>query len=283
VLSVSSTVSVNAGESVSVSASATDADNDPLSFSWTADSALTVSGENSNTLVITAPSVTADTQYTVAVSVSDGEASVSRNVTVNVIAPTTGENQAPVVAAIADKTVAEDASVDVAVSASDADGDALSYSWTVPAGLTLAGSGADVSLQAGSVDADTSYVVSVSVSDGQTATAVSFNVTVTDSGTTTPPDGETTWDAAATYVGGDTVIYNGVEYTAKWWTQGERPDLGGPWEATSQPTDGNGDVVWQAAGIYNGGDQVIYQGNKYEAKWWTQGDEPGVADVWKAL
>ena len=283
VLSVSSTVSVNAGESVSVTASATDADNDPLSFSWAADSALTVSGENSNTLVITAPSVTADKQYTVAVSVSDGEASVSRNVTVNVVAPTTGENQAPVVAAIADKTVAEDASVDVAVSASDADGDALSYSWTVPAGLTLVGSGADVSLQAGSVDADTSYVVSVSVSDGQTATAVSFNITVTDSGTTTPPDGETTWDAAATYVGGDTVIYNGVEYTAKWWTQGERPDLGGPWEATSQPTDGNGDVVWQAAGIYNGGDQVIYQGNKYEAKWWTQGDEPGVADVWKAL
>ncbi|WP_365995965.1 carbohydrate-binding protein, partial [Pseudoalteromonas sp.] len=53
--------------------------------------------------------------------------------------------------------------------------------------------------------------------------------------------------------------------------------------ASSQPTDGNGDVVWQAAGIYNGGDQVTHQGNKYEAKWWTQGDEPGVADVWKAL
>ena len=69
------------------------------------------------------------------------------------------------------------------------------------------------------------------------------------------------------YVGGDKVTYNGVEYTAKWWTQGERPDLGGPWEATSQPTDGNGDVVWQAAGnIYNGGDQVTHQGNKYEAK-----------------
>ena len=142
--------------------------------------------------------MTVDTQYTVAVSVSDGEASVSRNVTVNVVAPTTGENQAPIVAAIADKTVAEDASVDVAVSASDADGDALLYSWAVPAGLTLVGSGADVSLQAGSVDADTSYVVSVSVSDGQTATAVSFNVTVTDSGTTTPPDGEISWDAAAT-------------------------------------------------------------------------------------
>ena len=54
-------------------------------------------------------------------------------------------------------------------------------------------------------------------------------------------------------------------------------------EAVNIPIIGNGDVVWQAAGIYNGGDQVTHQGNKYEAKWWTQGDEPGVADVWKAL
>lgn len=283
VLSVSSTVTVNAGESVSVVASATDADNDALTYSWTADAALSVTGENSNTLVIAAPSVTSDAQYLATVSVTDGKAVVSRNVTVNVVAPSTGSNSAPVVAAISDKTVAEDASVAVSVSATDADNDALSYNWTVPAGLTLVGSGANISLQAGSVDADTSSVVTVEVSDTQATTSVSFNVTVTDSGTTNPPGGDTTWDEAAIYVGGDTVIYNGVEYTAKWWTQGNRPDLGGPWEASSKPTDGNGDVVWQAAGIYNGGDQVVHQGTKYEAKWWTQGEEPGVVDVWKAL
>ena len=80
VVSVSGSVTVNAGETVSISASATDADNDPLSFSWTADNALTVSGANTNTLAITAPSVTVDTRYIATVTVTDGKASVSRNV-----------------------------------------------------------------------------------------------------------------------------------------------------------------------------------------------------------
>ena len=99
------------------------------------------------------------------------------------------------------------------------------------------GSGANVSLQAASVTADTPYPVSVEVSDGQAATSVSFNVTVTGTGYDNPP-GNTTWDETAIYVGGDTVMYNGV-LPAKWWTQGDRPDLGGVWEASSQPTDAN--------------------------------------------
>ena len=283
VLSVSSTVSVNAGESVTVAASATDADNDPLSFSWAADSALAVSGQNSASLVITAPAVTVDTQYVVTVSVSDGEATVSRDVTVNVIAPTTGggDNTAPSVDAIANVSVEEGASANVSVVATDAQNDALSYTWTVPAGLTLVGSGANVSLEAGNVEADTNLTVSVAVSDGELSTSQSFTVTVTNTDTTEPPKGS--WDAAAVYVGGDVVTYNGVEYKAKWWTQGNRPDLGGVWEATTQPVDGAGSVVWQSSGVYNSGDEVSHNGNKYQAKWWTQGNEPGSADVWKLL
>lgn len=90
VVSVSASVSVNSGESITVTASATDADNDPLSFSWNVDSALVVSGQNSASLVITAPTVTADTQYVATVAVSDGKATVNRDVVVNVIAPTSG-------------------------------------------------------------------------------------------------------------------------------------------------------------------------------------------------
>ncbi|MCF0151462.1 MAG: hypothetical protein HUJ80_08650, partial [Firmicutes bacterium] len=42
-----------------------------------------------------------------------------------------------------------------------------------------------------------------------------------------------TYDAAKAYRGGDTVIYNGVEYTAKWYTQGEIPGEGfSAWERT---------------------------------------------------
>ncbi|CAM4260010.1 glycosyl hydrolase family 18 protein [Pseudoalteromonas ostreae] len=281
VLSVSSTVAINAGESVSVSASATDADNDPLTFSWTASPELTVSGSATNTLAITAPNVTQDSQFTATVSVTDGKATVSQNVVVNVIAPTTGDNTAPTVDAIADITVEEGASTAVTVVASDAQNDALTYTWNVPAGLTLVGSGANINLTAGAVDTDTNLTVSVSVSDGQVATTQSFTVTVTNTDTT-PPTGDT-WDASKVYVGGDTVVYNGVTYKAKWWTQGNRPDLGGVWEATTPPVDDTGSLVWQSAAVYNSGDEVKHQGNKYQAKWWTQGNEPGVADVWKLL
>jgi chitinase len=226
--------------------------------------------------------VTADTQYVATVAVSDGKATVNRDVVVNVIAPTSGgENTAPSVDAIANISVEEGASASVAVVADDAQNDTLTYSWTVPAGLTLVGSGSNISLEAGAVDTDTDFTVSVAVSDGALTTTQSFSVTVTNVDTTNPPTGS--WDASVAYVGGDVVTYNGVEYKAKWWTQGERPDLGGAWEATTQPTDGTGVAVWQPTAIYNSGDEVSYQGNKYQAKWWTQGNEPGSTDVWLVL
>lgn len=41
--------------------------------------------------------------------------------------------------------------------------------------------------------------------------------------------------------------------------------------------------VWSASKVYWGGDRVSYQNKLYEAKWWTQGETPGKALVWKAL
>ena len=96
----------------------------------------------------------------------------------------------------------------------DAQNDALTYTWTVPTGLTLVGSGANVSIEAGAVDTDTNFTVSVAVSDGALTTTQSFSVTVTNGDTTNPPTGS--WDASVAYVGGDVVTYNGVEYKAKW-------------------------------------------------------------------
>ena len=49
------------------------------------------------------------------------------------------------------------------------------------------------------------------------------------------PDGSSanTWDAAAIYTQGDTVVVDGVTYTAQWWTRGEDPrtsvGVGLPW------------------------------------------------------
>ncbi|WP_148716973.1 glycosyl hydrolase family 18 protein [Chitinolyticbacter meiyuanensis] len=44
--------------------------------------------------------------------------------------------------------------------------------------------------------------------------------------------------------------------------------------------------AWAAASVYTGGQRVTYQGVNYEAKWWTQGDNPaqsGDWGVWKSL
>lgn len=48
--------------------------------------------------------------------------------------------------------------------------------------------------------------------------------------------GAAEWDASTAYTGGETVAYQGKQYRAKWWTQGDTPDPAasdGPWEAIS--------------------------------------------------
>jgi len=34
------------------------------------------------------------------------------------------------------------------------------------------------------------------------------------------------------------------------------------------------DSTWSSSATYNAGDVVSWNGNDYEAKWWTQGDNP---------
>ncbi|MDZ4910886.1 chitin-binding protein, partial [Clostridium perfringens] len=41
--------------------------------------------------------------------------------------------------------------------------------------------------------------------------------------------------------------------------------------------------AWNATAVYLGGSKVSYNGVNYEAKWWTQGETPGSADVWKVI
>ncbi|UXY16384.1 glycosyl hydrolase family 18 protein [Chitiniphilus purpureus] len=55
------------------------------------------------------------------------------------------------------------------------------------------------------------------------------------------------------------------------------------------PTPAPGDVcyqTWSSSGVYNGGARVTHNGVNYEAKWWTQGDNPaqsGSWGVWKVV
>jgi chitinase len=50
---------------------------------------------------------------------------------------------------------------------------------------------------------------------------------------------------------------------------------------TPPPTSGSCTAAaWNAGTVYVGGNQVSYNGHTWQAKWWTQGETPGSADVW---
>ncbi|MCY9543050.1 carbohydrate-binding protein [Paenibacillus alvei] len=97
---------------------------------------------------------------------------------------------------------------------------------------------------------------------------------------TTKPEEETstTWDSAKVYVGGNRVTYQGLEYEAKWWTQGDKPGSSDVWKLLSDSA-----LEWNAATAYDGQAKVTYEDHTYQAKWWTKGETPGKADVWQLV
>ncbi|EPT8449928.1 chitinase [Vibrio fluvialis] len=48
----------------------------------------------------------------------------------------------------------------------------------------------------------------------------------------------------------------------------------------SDPGSDPGSNVWDKNAVYNAGDQVVWNGATYEAKWWTQGDDPVNGGPW---
>lgn len=265
--------------STSLNAIASDADADELTFTWSVPSGLTLSGSGS-AVTISATDVSADTSYTVSVTVSDGQETASQSFSVTVTDQTVDPvNTAPVITENADITIDELSSTSVTVIATDAENDTLTYTWSVPAGLTVSGSGSNVSITASDVSQDTNYSVSVSVSDGQASSSTSFVISVINEEVTVEPTGS--WNPETIYLGGEVVTYNGKSYTAKWWTQNNVPTDGGPWGENFE--DDGSTAGWSESRIYNGGDQVSFNGETYQAQWWTQGNMPGTNDVWVKL
>ncbi|GLS03185.1 hypothetical protein GCM10007860_03280 [Chitiniphilus shinanonensis] len=125
------------------------------------------------------------------------------------------------------------------------------------------------------------------------------------------------WAEGNTYTAGTVVTYNGRDYRALVthsayvgtnWNPAATPTLwqdigpasgGGtptptpgpsptPTPATPSPGGGGtcGYAAWNAGAAYTGGQRVSYNGTAYEAKWWTQGENPaqsGQWGVWKAV
>ncbi len=175
ILAVIGNKTVNENSALTFTISATDADANTLTYS--ASNLPTGAVFNTSTRVFTwTPTYSqAGTYSNVTFTVSDGKGGTdfeSITITVNNV------NRAPVLAAIGNKTVAENSQLNFTVSASDPDGDALTYSASnLPSGAAFNSTSrvftwTPTYLQSGS------YSVIFSVSDGKVAVQQNIIITV---------------------------------------------------------------------------------------------------------
>lgn len=227
--------------------------------------------------------VSADVTLTFELTVTDGEGLTAKDsVVVTNKAPQ--PNLAPTLTLPATASVESGKQVSIQAQASDPNGDALSYQWTVPAGLSATGQDSATLVVTGpSVTSDTAYDLTLVVTDGALDTQASTRLTVKPASTggdceASDPDAANwpAWQASATYNGGAKVSHQGLVWQAKYWTQGNEPSRSADqWKLVS-----NVQLGWDAAVAYNAGDLTTHDGHSWKAQYWTRGDEPGVAAVW---
>jgi chitinase len=100
------------------------------------------------------------------------------------------------------------------------------------------------------------------------------------------------WDPLGTYPAGTKVVWKHNVYQAKWWTSGTDPTTpsaagyDSPWTLLGPVLPGDKPAPlptvpagtydeWDAQKVYVAGDRVQIDGVPYQAKWWTQGQQPG--------
>ena len=123
------------GDEVKLSATASDPDGDPLTYAWSAPQGSFSGATDGATTRWTAPAQTG--RVTIRVEVSDGRGgSASADVAVDVAdRPQPPTNRAPTVSASCDPCeVAPGGGVKLSATASDPDGDPLTYAWSAPQG-----------------------------------------------------------------------------------------------------------------------------------------------------
>ncbi|MBW3531598.1 glycosyl hydrolase family 18 protein [Shewanella sp. NKUCC06_TVS] len=262
-----------------------DPENAALSYLWTQVSGPSVAIANADmaNATIQLGATQTDVAYGFSLKVTDPEGLFASD-TVLVTNKADTPNQAPVVSVAATATVEAGKTVSIVVNASDADGDALTYAWTVPAGVSATGQNSATLVVTGpNVTEATRYGLSVLVSDGALDASASTNLTVTPKvvgggcDATDPNAGNyPAWQTSVVYNTGDTVSHSQLVWKAKYWTQGNTPSrTADQWLLLSQV-----DLGWDAGVVYNGGQTTSYNGRVWKASYWTKGDVPGVAAVW---
>ncbi|MFO1009992.1 MAG: Ig-like domain-containing protein [Planctomycetota bacterium] len=159
--------SVNEGEPVTLTGSATDPEGQGITYTWTQISGPTVSLSDPHAAspTFTAPQGQSNASLVFQLSASDGTNTSVDTVTIAVAA----EPDAPVVSAGPSQTIAEGGLVTLAGSATDPDGDPLTYTWTQLSGPTVALSNPNApnpTFTAPQGVSNTAIVLQLSASDG---------------------------------------------------------------------------------------------------------------------
>ncbi|NRF64085.1 glycosyl hydrolase family 18 protein [Vibrio coralliilyticus] len=133
------------------------------------------------------------------------------------------------------------------------------------------------------------------------ATANAGDVVVVDASGSSDADNDTltySWDVPAglnATISGATVTFTAAEYTQDTSllftvtvSDSQATSSASATVVVAKKDTGGGTCTnaWDSGAIYNGGDQVTWDGKVWEAKWWTQGDDPtqsGQWGVWKEV
>ena len=99
------------------------------------------------------------------------------------------------------------------------------------------------------------------------------------------------WDPLGTYPAGTKIVWHRQVYEAKWWTSGVAPGSApvaadDPWTLVGPVLPGDTPAPlatlpagtypdWDPEETYTAGDRVLLDQVPYEAKWWSEGTEPG--------
>ena len=175
-------LSVDEGGSIALQGSGSDDDDgDQLTYSWSEHNLLTFDNRTSATPTVTASSVTTNMNITLTLTVSDGIDS-DADTMVLTVRNVTSDNLRPTINVGPDQTVKEGAQVSVPWTATNPDGDPLTYSWSqdplLPA-ISLNSPGlSPTTFTAPAVDDDTDFTFTLTVTAGPHTVEDSLTVTV---------------------------------------------------------------------------------------------------------
>ena len=197
------------GQTVMLNGTATDADGDSLTYLWSHNSSLAIQLANSTSpsTIFAVPAVDADTAVTFTLTVDDGTttATDSFEVTVTDIQIL---NSPPVADAGSDQTALEGQTVMLNGTATDADGDSLTYLWSHNSSLAIQlanSTSPSTTFTVPAVDADTEITFTLTVDDGIGISSDQVTITIDHNDLPTVKAG-----ADQTVQEGQTVMLNGT-------------------------------------------------------------------------